>query len=175
MRRLILLAFAVVASHSHAMAQEPAPSPIATESVQQSQSTQPETALPPLPLISAVERVPITVPAGTQIEVESAYTVSSIDVKPGELLSFRVLVPVMVNGAVAIETGALVTARVSVSKRGGHWGKAGRLSWVMVDVIAADNSRIPLASETSVRNPGWILLKPKEKDEKNNPGHGNIQ
>lgn len=119
------------------------------------------------PLESQVrEPVTINIPAGTPIEIEAAYTVSSIDVKPGELLSFRVLIPVTVAGVVAIEKGALVTARVTTAKRGGHWGKAGRLAWSMQDVIAADNTRIPLGPETSTRNPDWLVLKPKSKKNK---------
>lgn len=174
MKRLILLALAVLICHTHLTAQESRPSPAATEIIQQSQSPKTESPVPPMPLTSVAG--PISIPAGTSIEVESAYTVSSIDVKPDELLSFRVLIPVMVNGVVAIERGALVTARVSVAKRGGHWGKAGRLSWTMVDVVAADNSRIPLAPETAVRNHEWILLKPKGKNnEKSGPGQGNIR
>src|SRR2546423_5871569 len=77
----------------------------------------------------------VVVPAGTQLDVEARYTVSSLDVHAGDLISFRVLVPIKVDGAIVIDKGALVTARVVESKRGGHWGKAGRLSWTMQDVL----------------------------------------
>jgi hypothetical protein len=89
----------------------------------------------------------ITIPAGTKMDIEAAYTVSSFDVHPGELLSFRVLVPVKVDGADVIEKGALVTARVVEASRGRHWGKAGHLAWTMVDVVAADGTRIPVQIE----------------------------
>lgn len=82
------------------------------------------------------------IPAGTPIEVEAAYTVNSIDVKPSERISFRVLVPVIIDGTTVIEKDALVTARITQAKRGGHWGKAGRLAWSMEDVIGVDNSRM---------------------------------
>lgn len=88
----------------------------------------------------------IMVPAGTQVDVEAAYTVSSIDVQAGDLISFRVLVPIKINGVAVIDKGALVTARVLEAKRGGHWGKAGRLSWTMQDVVAIDSARVPLQS-----------------------------
>ncbi len=88
----------------------------------------------------------IAVPAGTRVDVEAAYTVSSLDVQTGDLISFRVLVPIKINGVAVIDKGALVTGRVLEAKRGGHWGKAGRLSWTMQDVVAVDSTRVPLQS-----------------------------
>ena len=37
-----------------------------------------------------------------------------------------------------------MTGRVVEAKRGGRWGKAGKLSWIMVDVVAVDLSRVPV-------------------------------
>ena len=88
----------------------------------------------------------IRIPAGTPLEVEAAYTVNSYDAKQGDLLSFHVLVPVKVDDQVVIEEGALVTGRVVEAKRGGHWGKAGKLAWIMQDVVAVDLTRIPLTA-----------------------------
>ncbi|HKO95909.1 MAG TPA: hypothetical protein VJU86_02890 [Pyrinomonadaceae bacterium] len=173
MNRLILQALAVMICHGLVVAQTPSATPAATEIIQPSTKLQESVSSVTVP--QTTEQVSIKLPAGTPIEVESAYTVSSLDVRPGELLTFRVLVPVMVNGVVAIETGALVTARVTVAKRGGHWGKAGRLSWTMVDVVAVDNSRIPLAPQISVRNPAWVLLKETGKDKKVEGGAGSIK
>lgn len=78
------------------------------------------------------------------MDIESVATVDSFQVRPGELLSFRVLIPVKVDGLIVIEKDALVTAQVVEAKRGGHWGRAGRLSWTMQDVIAVDGTRIPV-------------------------------
>ena len=90
--------------------------------------------------------------AGTQIDIEAAYTVSSIDLKPADLLTFRVLVPIVVDGVTVIDKGSLVTARVAEAKRAGHWGKAGRLSWTMQDVVAADLTRVPLQAQIDLPN-----------------------
>lgn len=118
----------------------------------------------------------LKIPAGTAIEVEVAYTVSSLDIRPGELLSFRVLIPVIVNGVTAIEKGALVTARVTLAKRGGHWGKAGRLAWAMEDVVAADNTRILLDPATHSRNEALWNLESKGKDSKTTQlGQGSVK
>ena len=90
--------------------------------------------------------------AGTQIDIEAAYTVSSIDLKPGDLLTFRVLVPIVVDGVTVIDKGSLVTARVAEAKRAGHWGKAGRINWIMQDVVAADLTRVALQARSDLPN-----------------------
>ena len=145
MKKFLFLFLALFVSAVSISAQNTAPFPVATETIQQSQSA---SAGASQALVSgsvevnpkqAGQPIPIKIPAGTPIEVEVAYTVNSLDIKPGELVSFRVLIPIMVDGVTAIEKGALVTARVTVAKRGGHWGKAGRLAWSMEDVVAADN------------------------------------
>ena len=92
----------------------------------------------------------LRLPAGTPIDIESTYTVSSIDFRPGDYLSFRVLVPVMIDGVTLIDRGSLVTGRVVEAKRGGHWGRAGRLSWTIQDVVATDGTRIPLQAQKDV-------------------------
>ena len=89
----------------------------------------------------------LKLPAGTPVDVEATYTVSSIDFRPGDYLSFRVLVPVMIDGVTLIDRGSLVTGRVVEAKRGGHWGKAGRLSWTIQDVVANDGTRVPLQAQ----------------------------
>jgi hypothetical protein len=46
--------------------------------------------------------------------------------------------------------GALVTGRVMKAKRGGHWGKAGKLAWMMDDVVAVDLTRVPLTANPDI-------------------------
>src|ERR1043166_9611637 len=102
------------------------------------QLSQPESATPP----PAVRELKI--PAGTPLEIETTFTVNSEYVRPEELISFRVLVPVRVDGVTVIEKYSLVTGRVVEAKRGRHWGRAGKLSWIMQDVVAVDLTRVPL-------------------------------
>ena len=83
-------------------------------------------------------------PAGTPLEIEAIHTVRSVNVRPDDYLSFRVLVPIRIDDVTVIEKDALVTGRVVEAKRGGRWGKAGKLSWIMTDVVAVDLSRIPV-------------------------------
>jgi hypothetical protein len=119
-------------------AQSPQAAPSAAKSLQESQ--------PPAATSAASEAVfrQVRLPAGTQIDVETTYTVSSLDLTPGDLMSFRVLIPVKVDDVTVIDQYALVTGRVVKAKRGGHWGKAGKLTWVMQDVVAVDLARVPL-------------------------------
>jgi len=117
----------------------------------------------------------VKLPAGTPIEVEVAYTVNSIDVKPGERISFRVLVPIVIDGVTLIGEGALVTARITQAKRGGHWGKGGRLVWSMEDVIAVDNSRVLLAPETASRDEKLWSLETGRKTGPTTMGQGRVK
>lgn len=113
----------------------------ATKSIQPSQSTADA---------SAATRPPnreLKIPAGTLLDIEAVYTVSSLDMRPGDMLSFHVLIPVKVDGVIVIDKYSLVTGRVVEAKRGGHWGKAGRLSWMMQDVVAIDLTRVPLQAQ----------------------------
>ena len=89
-------------------------------------------------------RVAVAVPAGTIVELETAYTIDSQLVRKGDAVTFRVVNPVVVDGQVVVEKGAAATALVTRAERGGHFGRAGRIAWVMKEVTAADSSRIPL-------------------------------
>jgi len=86
----------------------------------------------------------IKIPAGTAIDIEASNVVSSMDATPGDLLTFRVLIPVKVDDAIVIDKKAIVTARLVKAKRAGHWGKAGKLVWMMQDVVAVDLTRVSL-------------------------------
>ena len=94
---------------------------------------------------------PVTIPDGTPLEVEATYTVSSGEVEEGSAVSFTVVHPVIINGATVIARGARATARVTKAKKGGSWGRAGTLAWMMQDVIAVDSSKVPLEFTKSTR------------------------
>ncbi|HXI25388.1 MAG TPA: hypothetical protein VNG71_16100 [Pyrinomonadaceae bacterium] len=135
MKNALCLALSYLLLATTVGAQSPTASTTAANPVQLSQ---PESATPP----PAVRELKI--PAGTPLEIETAFTVNSQYVRPEELISFRVLVPVRVDGLTVIEKYSLVTGRVVEAKRGRHWGRAGKLSWIMQDVVAVDLTRVPL-------------------------------
>ena len=94
----------------------------------------------------------IQIPDGTQIDIEAPYTLNSMDFKPKDKISFRVVNPVKVNGVTVIEQGAVATGTIDKAKRGGHFGKAGLFVWTMQAVTAVDGSQIPLrVAPTRVR------------------------
>jgi uncharacterized cupredoxin-like copper-binding protein len=167
LKRFLLLLLAVLLSQAISFAQTSAVTTSAAQIIQPSQST---VAVSP-----TTQRLlrQVNLSAGTPIEVEAAYTVNSIDVKAGERISFRVLVPVIIDGITVIEKDALVTARITQAKRGGHWGKAGRLAWSMEDVIGVDNSRITLAPDTTSR--GGKLWSLEAKNSEDIKGQGSVK
>jgi hypothetical protein len=139
MRTALCLALACCLTIGTAFAQSPQPAAGAADSRQLSQ---PEDGPPPPSRVREFK-----IPAGTPLEIEAAYTVNSQYVRPEEMISFRLLVPVRIDGVTVIEKYSLVTGRIVQAKRGGHWGKAGKLSWVMQDVVAVDLTRVPLQAD----------------------------
>ena len=138
MRNLISLLLTGFLLQATILAQSPLVPADATKPVQEAQSIA-DTTTPTKPA-----RRELKIPAGTTLEIETAYTVISSNVRKHDFLSFRVLVPVKIDGVTLIEQNALVTGRVIEAKRGGRWGKAGKLSWIMLDVVAVDLSRVPV-------------------------------
>ncbi len=90
MKHSLLLLFGILLSQSVLFAQTTTSETAAAKNIQLSQ------AATSYPTSATVE---LKIPAGTPIEVEVAYTVNSLDVKPGERISFRVLVPIMIDGS----------------------------------------------------------------------------
>lgn len=106
----------------------------------------PDSASPAVAAPPPLKPLRVKIPKGTPLDVEMAYTISSQEVRAGELISFRVVNPVLVDGVVVIAVGATASARVVKASRGGHFGRAGRIAWTMQDVTAVDGTRVPLAS-----------------------------
>jgi len=94
--------------------------------------------------IASKQSEPLQIADGTPIEIEAPYTFNSMDFKPNDKISFRVVNPVKVNGVTLIEQGATATGRIDQAKRGGHFGKAGLFVFTMQSVTATDGSQIPL-------------------------------
>jgi len=139
-------AFSLVLVHLFVITTIQAQSPAATTGAANSV----QVAQPQLPASLTVPARELKIPAGTSLEIEAAYTVSSLDVRPNELISFRVIVPIKIDGVTVIERYSLVNGRVTQAKRGGHWGKAGKLAWMMQDVVAADLTRVTLTAQQNL-------------------------
>lgn len=116
---------------------------VAAQDIQQSQSSDAAS-------LKSEKPAPVQVPDGTPIDIEAPYTINSMDFKPNDKISFRVVNPVKINDVTVIEQGATATARIDKAKRGGHWGKAGLFVFTMQSVTTTDGSQIPLRA-ASVR------------------------
>jgi len=136
-------AFSLVLVHLFVITTIQAQSPAATTSAANSV----QVAQTQLPASFTAPARELKIPAGTPVEIEAAYTVSSLDVRSNDLISFRVIVPIKIDGVTVVERYSLVSGRVAQAKRGGHWGKAGKLSWAMQDVVAVDLTRVPLQAQ----------------------------
>jgi hypothetical protein len=137
-KSLLIALFAICLCQLAVHAQTAPQESQATKVIQASeQSTEPS-------IVTVQDKRKVKLPAGTPLEIEAVHTVRSVDVRPNEYLSFRVLVPITIGDVTVIEKDALVTGRVVEAKRGGRWGKAGKLSWIMTDVVAVDLSRVPV-------------------------------
>lgn len=96
---------------------------------------------------SNAEGVDVKVPDGTALEIELMSNISSATAKEGDIVDFKIVNPVVVNGVTVIEKDAPAKARIAAVKKAGYWGKAGRIGWTMQDVATADGKRIPLRME----------------------------
>lgn len=105
----------------------------------------------PTPVPKSVEKISVTIPDNTPIDVETMGDMSSSVLVKGSLVSFRVIKPVKIDGKIVIAEDALVTGKVVKAKRGGFWGKAGQIAWEMVDVVAVDDTLIPVNASDEAR------------------------
>jgi hypothetical protein len=90
--------------------------------------------------------VSVKIPAGVHLDLEMAHTIDSLTTRTNDLVSLRVVNPVMVEGVTVIAVGATATAKVVKAERNGHFGRAGRITWELKEVTAVDGTRVPLTS-----------------------------
>ncbi len=141
MRPLFLLFLALFIGPATIIGQTPSSPASAAKTIQPSQSSE--------ALVVVQRKISdIKIPEGTAVEIEAPYTLSSMDFKPEDKMSFRVVDAVKVDGVTIIEQGATATGIVEKSKRGGHWGKAGLFVWGMQSVTAVDGSQISLRTNS---------------------------
>lgn len=87
----------------------------------------------------------VSIPAATNIELETAKATSSKDVSPGDPITFLVTRRVFVGNVLVIERGAVARARVVKSRPARVLGRAGMLAWELEYVTAVDGSHIPIS------------------------------
>lgn len=85
----------------------------------------------------------VTVPDGTEIEIQLVNTISGQEAKVGDVVDFSIVHPVQINGVIIFEKDASARARITTAKPSGRWGRAGKLEWAMQDIQATDGNRVP--------------------------------
>lgn len=102
----------------------------------------------PAPVVTPVSTTAptkqVVIDDGTPVEIELLAEASSEKMKTGDIVNFKVVQAVVYKGVTIIEKDAVAKARISEAKKAGRWGKAGKLEWVLQDVVSVDDGRIPL-------------------------------
>jgi hypothetical protein len=97
-----------------------------------------------LPAVAA----PVTLPAGTRVEVHLVNPISSGNAKAGEQFTFQAASPVIVNNRVVIAKGASGTGRVvRVSKAQGK--SAGEITLDFTRIHSVDGSEVSLTEDST--------------------------
>jgi hypothetical protein len=92
----------------------------------------------------AIQGTEMTIPDGTEIEVETVEEISSKTATEGDPLTFKVSEDVKIGGHVVIPKGALVKGVVSNAKKSGRMGKAGTLSIRIESTSTVDDQKVRL-------------------------------
>jgi hypothetical protein len=107
----------------------------------------------------AISRLtPVEISAGTTVEVEAAFPVSSAKAKKGDLLSFQTTRQVFANGVLVIDRGSLAKARVVNVTPAARLGRPGMLAWSMEYVEAVDGTRLPLQISGLIKGNNRALM-----------------
>ena len=88
----------------------------------------------------------ITVPDGTEFDVETTEEISSKTAAEGDPLTFKVVEDLKVNGQTVVAAGTLVKGVVSNVKKSGMMGKGGQLGIRIESTTTVDGQKIKLRS-----------------------------
>lgn len=104
----------------------------------------------------------VKIPADTAISVESAFFVTSSTVNKGNIITFNVVQPIVIDGVTVIERGALVNGKIVKARKAGRWGREGYFTWTFEEVFTTSGKAIPLKADGSIKgesNKGEVAIK----------------
>ncbi len=84
------------------------------------------------------------IPADTPLMVETIDELSSKKNKQGTTLQFKLIDNLIINNVIVIPSGAQVLGHVTVQKKAGGFGRAGKLEFSIDSVKSINNITIPL-------------------------------
>lgn len=88
----------------------------------------------------------VVLKSGTIVPLELITSLSGNNVKRGQIVDFRVVSDVKVNGKTVIAAGSVAQGQVTNAKKNGLFGTAGELSLVVKSVRAVDGSMVYLSN-----------------------------
>lgn len=90
----------------------------------------------------------VVLKSGTPVYLELMSTVNANKVKSGEVVDFRVINDVTIDGNVVIPAGSIAKGQVVSAEKNGILGGAGELSLTVRSVTAADGTTVPLTASS---------------------------
>lgn len=87
----------------------------------------------------------VTLKAGTIIPMELVSTLNSSSVQSGQMVDFRVLNDIKVNGKTVIAVGSIAQGQITRAKKSGLMGSEGELTVAIKSVKAVDGTTVYLS------------------------------
>lgn len=84
------------------------------------------------------------IPKGTKLTLEVTQEVSSSNMHKGEPMPIAIAEDIFVNGVLVIPAGTKVKAFVTVARKAGRLGRAGKLEFTVESVEAINGAEVPL-------------------------------
>lgn len=99
------------------------------------------------------------VPKGVRLSVILARDVGSDTLHMGDVVPLYLMENLIINDVVVVEKGTYVNAYVTKVKKAGHFGRSGKLEFVIKSVKSINNVDIPLeyVANTSTSNDGGAV------------------
>lgn len=145
-----------------AAAKEPAPDPSPSPSLQTAAAPRPEPVredVPPPPAFrdrepaSVPVRAPqsVTLAPGTMVKIRVGETLSTKNLKSGDIFRATLAQPLVADGMVIAERGARAEGRVVEADKGGKLKKPAHLTLELTQVTTSDGQNVSLRSSTFVQ------------------------
>lgn len=96
----------------------------------------------------------VLLPDGTEISLEMKGAISPEGARKGDVVDFRVLQPVVLDGSVVIAQDAAARGYVAEALKARSWGRPGKLEIHLKDVTCADGTRAPIRATKRVEGGG---------------------
>ena len=94
---------------------------------------------------------PVSVPRGTGVEIELLQDVASNRLKLGQVIPFKLVRPIELNGQTVLPAGTPAAGVVEMFQNAGHWGKNTAFNLVLQPLQLADGTVLHLDFPRAVK------------------------